>query len=148
MHLDPLNQESAESEKAVVDIVRIDKDGDNTTQTVVEKLYFGPPDRHERETFKNSVTVDWDNPDNHHIINVSSENGAELSFTLAAQRQTPLSQHSVIIAAVIMIAVYILILLELVHRTLVSIFGSLVALFFFFLIHNGETESIRVSCIQ
>ena len=145
MHLDPLNQESAESEQAVVEIVRIDKDGDNTTQTVVKKLNFGPPDRHERETFTDKVVVDWDNPENHHVINVSSENGVELSFTLAAQRQTPLSRYSVLIAALILASTYISILLEVIHRTLVSIFGSLVALFFFFSMNRWKIDSIRVS---
>ena len=36
------------------------------------------------------------------------------------------------------------ILLDVLHRTLVSIFGSMIALFFYFVIHNGETESIKV----
>lgn len=40
------------------------------------------------------------------------------------------------------IIVYIFILLEIIHRTLVAIFGSLVALFFFFMMHGGHTESI------
>jgi len=42
-----------------------------------------------------------------------------------------------------MILVYLFILLEWIHRTLVAIFGSMVALFFFFLMHGSETESIR-----
>jgi Na+/H+ antiporter NhaD/arsenite permease-like protein len=42
-----------------------------------------------------------------------------------------------------MVVVYILILLEVIHRTLVAIYGSLIALFFLFLMHDGETESIR-----
>ncbi len=146
MHLDPLLQEEDVFEKAKVQIARIDKTGDNvTTQTVVETLYFGPPDQNQRETFEDKITVGWDNPENNHVINIYSESGTELSFTLAASRQTPLSQHSVLIDALIMVAVYVFILLEVIHRTLVAIFGSMIALFFFFLMHNGETESIRVS---
>ncbi len=146
MHLDPLHQEEETFEKVKVEIARID-DSDSNNQTVVEAIYFGPPDKLYRETFKEKIKVDWANPENHHVINVYSTNGAQLSFTLAASRQTPLSQHSVLIAALVMVAVYVLILLEIIHRTLVSIFGSMVALFFLFLMHNGETESIRVSLL-
>lgn len=142
MHLDPIHQEEDIFEKAKVEITRID-DSDSNNQTVVETIYFGPPDKHYRKTFTEKIKVDWTNPENHHVINVYSATGTQLSFTLAASRQTPLSQYSVLIAALIMIAVYVLILLEIIHRTLVSIFGSMVALFFYFLMHDGETESIR-----
>jgi hypothetical protein len=146
MHLDPIHQEEDIFEKAKVEITRID-DSDSNNQTVVETIYFGPPDKHYRKTFTEKIKVDWTNPENHHVINVYSATGTQLSFTLAASRQTPLSQYSVLIAALIMIAVYVLILLEIIHRTLVSIFGSMVALFFYFLMHDGETESIRVSSL-
>ena len=70
MHLDPLLQEEDVFEKAKVQIARIDKTGDNvTTQTVVETLYFGPPDQNQRETFEDKITVGWDNPENNHVIN-------------------------------------------------------------------------------
>eukprot|EP01083_Nonionella_stella_P033645 92064_1 len=148
MHLDPLPYRTQDDDdifdKAIVQIVRIDKTEDGgRAQTTVETLYFEPPYGHERETFREKITVSWANPEHHHVINVSSHTGVPLSFTLAASRQTSLSQHSVVIAALVMVVVYILILLEVVHRTLVAIFGSMVALFFFFLMHNGETESIR-----
>ena len=146
MHLDPVKSEEDVFKKARVEITRIDKNASGaSTQVVVKKVDFGPPDEHVRETFDEKVVVDWDYPDHRHIINIYSETGDRLSFTLAATRQSPLSQYSVIIAALIMIMVYIFILLEVIHRTLVSIFGSMLALFFFFLMHNGETESIRVS---
>ena len=67
----------------------------------------------------------------------------ELTFTLYASTMSPLAEHSVLIAALIMIFVYIFILLEVIHRTLVALFGSFVALFFLFLMHNGHTESIH-----
>lgn len=66
----------------------------------------------------------------------------ELTYTLHASTLSPLAAHSVLIAALIMIFVYIFILLEVIHRTLVALFGSFVALFFLFLMHGGHTESI------
>ena len=66
----------------------------------------------------------------------------ELTYTLYASTLSPLADKSVLIAALIMIFVYIFILLEVIHRTLVAIFGSFVALFFFFIMHEGHTESI------
>jgi Na+/H+ antiporter NhaD/arsenite permease-like protein len=144
MHMDPRVQIDGINDQARVEIVRIDEDANGSKyQTAVHTLLFGPPDEKERATFKDKIVVDWDDSGNHHVINVYSELGNPLSFTLAAQKQTPLSKHSVLIAALIMVAVYVFILIEVIHRTLVSIFGSMVALFFFFLIHNGETESIK-----
>lgn len=66
----------------------------------------------------------------------------ELTFNLYAATLHPIAGSSVLIAGLIMICVYIFILLEVIHRTLVAIFGSLVALFFFFIMHGGHTESI------
>lgn len=81
-----------------------------------------------------SGTGDNTAPDGHH---------GELTFTLYATTLAPLAEHSVLIAALIMIFVYIFILLEVIHRTLVALFGSFVALFFLFLMHDGHTESIH-----
>lgn len=147
MHLDALPQEDDIFEEAKVVIARIDEDENGSfTQKEVKTAYFGPPDEEHRETFKEKLTVDWKDSGNRHVINIySNEESAPLSFTLAATRQSPLSRHSVLIAALIMVFVYIFILLEFIHRTLVSIFGSMIALFFLFLMHDGETESIRVS---
>jgi Na+/H+ antiporter NhaD/arsenite permease-like protein len=143
-HVDPKPNAEYTSSNAVVDIVRLDKDQyGSVVQTVVHTETFGPPDSYVRETFKGKVTVDWDNPDYHHIINISSSNGYPMSLTLAAQKQTPLTQNSILVAALIMVLVYIFILLELIHRTLVAIYGSMVALFFFFIMHGGEVESIK-----
>jgi hypothetical protein len=148
MHLDPRPSEDNVFAHARVDIVRVDETAvGSISKTVVKSVEFGPPDAHERVTFKDKVTVNWENPEHHHVINVYSETGVPLSFTLAATKQSPLSDKSVLIAALIMIFVYVFILLEVIHRTLVSIFGSMVALFFFFLMHNGETESIKVSTV-
>mmetsp|Transcript_22998 Transcript_22998/g.26181 ORF Transcript_22998/g.26181 Transcript_22998/m.26181 type:complete len:702 (+) Transcript_22998:602-2707(+) len=143
VHIDP-KPEEYESTTAIANIVRLDKDENGQTQyTVVHSETFGPPDAHHRETYTSKLTVDWEHPENHHVINVSSSTGLPLSFTLAAMKQTPITQYSVLIAALIMVFVYAFILLELIHRTLVAIFGSMVALFFFFLMHGGETESIK-----
>lgn len=147
MHLDPL-KEAGSDDRVIVEILRTDKDENGSKiQTVVynsEDIIFGPPHEKERKTFKEKFSVDWANPDNKHSINAYSESGNPLTFTLAAQRQTSLSKNSVLVAALIMVAVYIFILIEVIHRTLVSIFGSMIALFFFFLMHRGETESIKV----
>lgn len=66
----------------------------------------------------------------------------ELTFNLYAATLHPMASSSVLVAGLIMIFVYLFILLEVIHRTLVAIFGSLVALFFFFMMHGGHTESI------
>mmetsp|Transcript_6010 Transcript_6010/g.11381 ORF Transcript_6010/g.11381 Transcript_6010/m.11381 type:complete len:504 (+) Transcript_6010:607-2118(+) len=144
MHLDPRPSEDNVFYHVRVDIARLDETTVGSfTQTVVKSIEFGPPEAHERKTIHEKVTVNWETPQNHHVINAYSETGVPLSFTLAATKQSPLSDKSVLIAALIMVFVYVFILLEVIHRTLVSIFGSMVALFFFFLMHNGETESIK-----
>jgi hypothetical protein len=66
----------------------------------------------------------------------------ELTFNLYAATLHPMASSSVLVAGLIMIFVYVFILLEVIHRTLVAIFGSFVALFFFFMMHGGHTESI------
>lgn len=143
-HIDPKPNEEYDSSLAIVDIVRLDKDTKGqVTQTIVHSETFGPPDSYDRETAKAKIVVDWDDPDSHHVINISSSSGYPISLTLAAMRQTPMTQRSVLIAALIMVFVYLFILLEWIHRTLVAIFGSMIALFFFFLMHGGETESIK-----
>ena len=143
-HIDPKPNEEYESSQTIVDILRLDKDSKGQEiQTVVHSRTLGNPDSYSRETVKAKVTVDWDDPDNHHVINISSSSGYPISLTLAAMRQTPMTQRSVLIAALIMVFVYLFILLEWIHRTLVAIFGSMIALFFYFLMHGGETESIR-----
>lgn len=143
LHVDPKPNEQYESSEINVDIVRLDEDSDgNEVQTVVNSQVFGPPDSYEREKAKSKVVVDWEYPDKTHVINISSSTGSPVSLTLAAMRQTSLSQQSVLIAALIMVLVYVFILLEWIHRTLVAIFGSMIALFFFFLMNGGETESI------
>jgi len=144
MHLDPVYEQTGTEPTAIVNIVRLDRNDDGSvTQEVVYTENFGPADEHHRETFVEKVTVDWTDPDHDHIITINSSTSDSLSFTLNAMMQTSLSNYSVLIAALVMVFVYVFILIEVIHRTLVAIFGSLVALFFFFLINNGETESIR-----
>lgn len=119
---------------------------------------FGPAGADAPEYFTATVEVGFDNPEEEHIVNVYTageeddvefelfiytNNNTVLSFTLHTATMTPLAKYSELIAALIMIFVYLFILLETIHRTLVAIFGSMVALFFFFLIYGGETESVR-----
>ena len=137
MHMDP-RTEVNENDQARVKVIRLDKDGNGAkVKTVVHEVLFGPPDEEDRETFKQKFQVKWDNADSHHVIDVYSESENDLSFTLAAQKQTSLSKNSVLVAALIMVGVYIFILIEVIHRTLVAIFGSMVALFFFFMMRIG-----------
>jgi len=111
---------------------------------------FGPAGNNTAEYFVSTIEVGFDNPEEEHIINVFSTDDTEvvefelsaytnnntvLSFTLHATTMTALAKYSELIAALIMVMVYLFILLETIHRTLVAIFGSMVALFFFFLIH-------------
>ena len=94
--MDPQIEEGESDDQARVEIARIDKDENGTQiQTIVHKELFGPPDEEERKTFKEKFSVDWDDAENHHVINVYSESGNPLSFTLAAQKQTPLSKHCI-----------------------------------------------------
>lgn len=146
MHLDPYPRadDTEMVDSVIIQISQLENDYSSGEQIPVKTITFGGPDDHHRKKYKEKLKVDWENPDKRHVLNVMSKSGNNLSFTLAATRQTPLSNNSILIAALIMVVVYIFILLELIHRTLVSIYGSMVALFFYFLMHNGETESIKV----
>eukprot|EP00986_Skeletonema_menzelii_P002786 scaffold798_cov215-Skeletonema_menzelii.AAC.4 len=167
----------------------------NKTKWVSSDDTFGPASLDGKRVTKEArVTVNWENPEEQHVIDVWSNTGSqelpppyyesttpgesheanathdivndshrarvlsvtgdaitapdvphhgELTFTLYASTLSPLAEHSVLIAALIMIFVYIFILLEVIHRTLVALFGSFVALFFLFLMHGGHTESIH-----
>ena len=126
---------------AVVDIVGVD------TGHVKATHAFGPPGKDERHHFQHKLVVDddFDHPHEEHIVNVrSSVPDVDLSFTLLADVQQPLSDYSVIVAAVLMVFVYVFILLEVIHRTLISIFGSMIALMFFFVMEGGHVESIKI----
>jgi hypothetical protein len=104
---------------------------------------IGPVDQHYRLSFEEEIVVDFENPDEPHVINVNSTDPKiDISFTLDAEVRRPISDKSVIIAAVIMVLVYVFILLEVIHRALVAVFGSMVALTFYFIMNNGVTESI------
>lgn len=135
MHLDaaPLGGDSY----AIVEIV-----GDES-KIVKATHEFGPVDPEERRSFDEKILVDFKNPGEHHVINVYNSNSTDLSFTLQAAVLKPLADYSVLVAAIIMIMVYFFILIEVIHRTLVAIFGSMIALMFFFIMSGGETESIR-----
>jgi di/tricarboxylate transporter len=124
--------------EAIVQIVGVESD------EIKASLTFGPPDHHYQQFFKKEVPVNWENPEEEHVINVySSDDNVVLSFSLNTLVQQPLAEWSVLIAAIIMIIVYFFILIEVIHRTLIAIFGSMVALLFLFIIRGGNTESIR-----
>lgn len=105
---------------------------------------FHPIEAHHRITEKHNIKVDFPDPHEPHIIVVNStEPDIAVSFTLAAEVKTPLANYSVLVAALIMVVVYFFILIEVIHRTLVAIFGSMVALMFFFIMEGGNVETIR-----
>lgn len=138
MHMDP--NEVAHGHEAYVTVEVYGTE----TETVKATQIFGPPSSEERKHLEEAILVDFDHPDEPHIINIfGSEEEIPISFTLSAHVQSPLADHSELVAALIMIFVYIFILLEVIHRTLVAIFGSMIALMFFFIMHEGSTESIR-----
>lgn len=124
--------------RPIVEIVGVE------TGTVKATHEFGPPGE-ERRSLEHDIVVDFPHPEEAHIININSTDpDVEFSFTLLANVQTPLAEHSVIVAAVIMVIVYAFILLEVIHRTLISIIGSMVALMFFFIMEGGHVESIKI----
>jgi hypothetical protein len=141
MHMDPNYHAHHAHEKVYVEVFG------HETETVKKVIEFHPP-LEERETEHKKFTIDFETPEEFHVLNVytghSSDSAVDydVSFTLAAKVLSPLAQKSEIIAACIMIIVYILILLEVVHRTLVAIAGSMIALMFYFIMHRGETESL------
>ncbi|KAG7346420.1 citrate transporter-domain containing protein [Nitzschia inconspicua] len=137
MHLDP-NEIAHEREAYLtVEVIGIE------TQQVKATQVFGIPDDEERLHQEESIMVDFDHPDEPHVINViGSEEGVSMTFTLSAQVQSHISGKSELVAALIMVAVYFFILIEVIHRTLVAVFGSMIALMFFFIMNEGETESI------
>jgi hypothetical protein len=138
MHMDPNSLAETMGALALVQIV-----GTETNETKAMTT-FGPTAVNDRETYDHRLVVNFDRPHEPHIIVVNSTKpNFELSFTLTARLLAPLADNSVAIAAVIMVVVYLFILLEVIHRTLVAIFGSMVALMFLFVMQNGETESIR-----
>ena len=123
-------------------LVQIDIVSEETGEIKKTEM-MGPVDPEERVSLTEKTKVNFANPEEAHILIVNSTNhDVELSFTLAAKVRSPLADSSVLIAALIMIAVYFFILIEVIHRTLVAIFGSFLALMFYFAMNSGETESI------
>jgi Na+/H+ antiporter NhaD/arsenite permease-like protein len=134
IHWDPHHHTEA---KATVKIVGIDS---GVVKATVE---FGPPDEERRITEDEIISTDFENPGEEHRIEVTSSNATvTLTFTLHTNTLTSLANYSVLIAAIVLVCTYLFILLEVIHRTLVAIYGSMVALFFVFLIHGGKTASI------
>lgn len=114
------------------------------SESVKATRSFGPPGLEERHHQEESISVDFDNPQEPHILRILGSNqDIPMSFTLTAHVQSHLAEYSELVAALIMIMVYVLILLEAIHRTLVALFGSMIALLFFFIMNEGTTESIR-----
>jgi hypothetical protein len=132
MQLDPYPlEENMKETTTMVQIVGVE------TGHVKATVYMGPPDADDPITKVEKIEVDFDHPHEEHIINVTStESSVTITYKLQANVLQPLAKYSEIIAATIMVLVYIFILLEVIHRTLVAIFGSMVALLFLFAIHG------------
>ena len=136
MHVDGHEEAAHHEVELFVEIIGVESGEVKSTTTI-------SPLEGERKSFEEKVTVDFHDPHEHHIIHVSSSDADyEISFTLSAHVLKPLADHSEIIAALVMIAVYVFILLEVIHRTLVAIFGSMVAGMFLFAMHDGNTATI------
>jgi hypothetical protein len=135
MHLDP--HHNGTEAHPIVHIVGIESGHSKKT------VDFPPPDKDIRLSIKEQVNVNFEDPEEEHALYVySSDNVTLLTFTLHTETLTPLANYSVLIAAILLVSVYALILLEVIHRTLVAIYGSIVALFFLFVIRGGQTLSI------
>jgi hypothetical protein len=118
IHIDA-NEDAADHTYTMVELV-----GEETGRVKAVRQ-LGPVHHQHRTTFDAHIKVDFDHPEEHHIINVNSTDPAhQLGFTLVAEVRTPLANYSVIVAAVIMVIVYAFILIEVIHRTLIAIFGS------------------------
>ena len=112
----------------------------------------GPPSPEIPFQFTSKIEVNFDRPHEEHIINVTSWNSTSdtesdvvLTFKLHATPLSSLAKHSELIAALIMVVVYLSILLEVIHRTLVAIYGSLIAILFFFIIHEVSGKFYAVA---
>jgi hypothetical protein len=113
------------------------------TGEVKAELLFGPPFPDIPAVYQEKIEVNFDHPHEEHIINVTSTDpDVTLTYKLNASRLSHLAKNSELIAALIMILVYIFILLEVIHRTLVAIFGSMIALLFFFIIHEVRLHNL------
>ena len=134
MQLDPHVGEA----QPIVELVGVE------TNETKEVVIFGPPTADGPLSFQEKIEVDFPHPHEDHIINVySTDSTVKLTYKLHASTLSPMAKHSELIAALIMVFVYLLILLEIIHRTLVAIFGSLVASLFYFLIHEVSTHRHR-----
>jgi hypothetical protein len=132
MQLDPYPlEENMKDTKTMVQIVGLE------TGHVKATVYMGPPEADDPITYVDKIEVNFDHPHEEHIINVTSTaSSVIITYKLQANVLQPLAEYSEIIAALIMVVVYMFILLEVIHRTLVAIFGSMVALLFLFAIHG------------
>ena len=136
MQLDPHPGEDVEAVAYLI--------GEETGQ-LKATLHFGPPSSDGPVTQVKKTKVNFDHPHEAHIIDVNSTRpDITLSYKLDAHVLSPLAGQSELIAALIMIFVYLFILLEVIHRTLVAIFGSMVALMFLFIMHGvSRSESVE-----
>ena len=136
MQLDPYPlEENIKETTTMVQIVGVE------TGHVKATVYMGPPEADDPITYVEKIEVDFDHPHEEHIINVTStEPSVLITYKLQANVLQPLAKYSEIIAALIMVLVYMFILLEVIHRTLVAIFGSMVALLFLFAIHGVSSQ--------
>jgi hypothetical protein len=138
MHLDPYPVHGGEDVYTSVQIVGVE------TGQVKAHHEFGPVDPEERLSFEETITADFDRLDEHHVINVNSTDPRlELSFTLDAKVLKPLADYSELVAALIMIVVYFFIIIEVIHRTLVAVIGSMIALMLLFIMEGGNTQGIH-----
>ena len=105
----------------------------------IEKtITFGPVDNEERTYFEETVYAsDLKYPESTHVLYAYSSKAIDLTFDLNANVLNEVAKYSVIIAAVLLVIVYALILLEPIHTSLIAVFGALNALALLYWI-NGD----------
>jgi len=146
-YIDPLTiDEDIEVELNDMTNTFLDVDLVSTDGTIKRSFQLGPAGS-TRMFFSEFIQVDstFKSPQDSHVLNVkssNSENGIHLSFTLYGEDLSPLANHRVMISALILFVVYVLIATEVLHRTLVAIFGSLFSLFLYYLMNKGRTEEL------
>lgn len=81
-------------------------------------------------------------------FNISTNSDEPLACTFQVRHYPGLVRFEVIFAAIILLGVYILIIFELVHRTLAAMFGSFVGLAILSKLHSRPTLGEVVSWID
>jgi len=115
----------AEDTYLEVKVVAYSHGSDNLEDTVE----FGPIDNEKRTFFKERVYAsNFKYPNVKHVMKIHSSTAMDLTFNLNVKVLNDIAKHSVAIAAVLLVIVYVLILFEPIHTSLIAVFGAFNAL--------------------